>query len=252
MSIDLDPKIRLRFDELIEEGNALCSASVEGRENRYTAWSIRALAFLKWFFNHVPGSSDNDLLHLFELNQTYPISALSGFGSAMSTFEWIHRLNPLVQQKITVLRSLRDSYVNGDYDNLEARITSHVLTSLMDQAEALLGEGIDGQFDHVPAAVLCGAVLEDALRRLCLMQSTPIEIVKQNGQKKTMEPLIQDLQKGKLFNQGIAADLRAWARIRNYAAHGEFNEFSRDQVGRMLSGVKQFLAQYLQQKGDRT
>ena len=115
----------------------------------------------------------------------------------------------------------------------------------MEQAEALLGEGIEGKYDHVPAAVLCGAVLENALRRLWQKQTPPIEITKSNGQKKTLEPLIQDLQKAKVFNKLVADQLRAWAKIRNYAAHGEFNEFRREHVELMLPGVMDFLAMHL-------
>ena len=91
----------------------------------------------------------------------------------------------------------------------------------MEQAEALLGEGIEGQYDHVPAAVLCGAILEDALRRLCQKQTPPIATAKPDGRKKTMEPqkLIQDLRKAEAFNKLVANQLRSWAKIRNYAAH---------------------------------
>ena len=109
----------------------------------------------------------------------------------------------------------------------------------------MLNEGIQGQYDHVPAAVLCGAVLEDALRRLCQKQTPPIDIVKANGNKKTLEPLIQDLQRANVFNKLVAVQLRAWAKIRNYAAHGEFSEFTREQVDLMLPGVRQFLVLHL-------
>ena len=239
---ELDDKIRLRFDEFIQEGNALGSAEVVEREDRYTTWSLRANTFLKWFFDHVPGSREDDLLSLFKRDQIYPVNAMSGLSSAMSALEWMQRLSPLVRRKVTVLKALRENYTNGDYEDLEERITSHVHTNLMEQAEALLGEGIERQYDHVPAAVLCGAVLEDALRRLCQRQKPPIDIVKSNGDKKTLEPLIQDLQRAKVFNKSVADQLRAWAKIRNYAAHGEFTEFTREQVDLMLPGVRQFLA----------
>jgi hypothetical protein len=39
--------------------------------------------------------------------------------------------------------------------------------------------------------------------------------------------------------------LRAWADVRNHAAHGNFDEFTKDQVGSMLSGINNFLIQYL-------
>lgn len=97
----------------------------------------------------------------------------------------------------------------------------------------------------MPAAVLCGAVLEDALRRLCQKQSPPIDILKPGGDKKTLEPLIQELQRANVFNKLVADQLRAWAKIRNYAAHGEFHEFGRGDVDLMLPGVRQFLAAHM-------
>ena len=63
------------------------------------------------------------------------------------------------------MKGIRDNYVNRFYDDLEQQIIANVSADYMEQAEALLGEGIEGQYDHVPAAILCGAILEDALRR---------------------------------------------------------------------------------------
>lgn len=44
---------------------------------------------------------------------------------------------------------------------------------------------------YVPAAVLAGAVLEDALRRLCQRQSPLISTVKLDGDLKTLDPFTQ-------------------------------------------------------------
>ena len=102
-----------------------------------------------------------------------------------------------------------------------------------------------GQYDHVPAAVLTGAVLEDALRRLCQRQNPPIDTLKTDGSPKTLDPLIVDLQKANVFNKAKADLLKSWAKTRNYAAHGEFNQFTRADVEAMIPGVKTFIADYL-------
>ncbi len=52
----------------------------------------------------------------------------------------------------------------------------------MGQAEQLLDEGQSGKYDHVPAAVLSGAVLEKALRTLCGKQVPPIATVNSKGE----------------------------------------------------------------------
>ena len=45
-----------------------------------------------------------------------------------------------------------------------------------------------------------------------------------------------------MFNEIQAKQLRAYAAIRNAAAHGEFTEFTRSQVETMVAGITQFIA----------
>ena len=143
------------------------------------------------------------------------------------------------------LSGLKDNYEKGFLDDLQELVVADISADYMGQAEALLGEGIPGQYDHVPAAVLCGAVLEDSLRRLCQRQSPPISTDQPNGKPKTMDPLITDLQKENVFKKTKAAQLRSWAQIRNSAAHGKFSDFDKNDVESMLKGVTNFLADYL-------
>ena len=115
----------------------------------------------------------------------------------------------------------------------------------MGQAEQLLAEGQTGQYDHVPAAVLAGAVLEKGLRTLCGKQTPPIALTNSKGISLTLNPLIEELKKVGLFNELKAKQLRAWADIRNAAAHGEFDKFARTDVESMIKGVSDFLATHM-------
>jgi len=115
----------------------------------------------------------------------------------------------------------------------------------MEQAEGLMSEGQPGRFDYVPAAVLSGAVLEKTLRSLCSKQSPPIAITSAKGVRLTLNPLIDELKKGGVFNELKAKQLRSWADIRNAAAHGEFEKFNRSDVDRMIQGVSDFLATHV-------
>lgn len=130
-------------------------------------------------------------------------------------------------------------------DDLEQRVVANISADYMTQVEGLLDEGQPGQYDYVPAAVLCGAVLEDSLRRLCDRQTPQVPTKKRNGDPKSLNSLIQDLQNENAFNKLKADQLRSWAKVRNYAAHGEFSEFNRNDVELMVNGVKNFLADYL-------
>jgi hypothetical protein len=113
------------------------------------------------------------------------------------------------------------------------------------QAEQLLNEGHPGKFDHVPAAVLSGAVLEKGLRTLCGKQQPPVAILDSKDNPKTLNRLVDDLKKAAAFSELKATQLRSWAAIRNKAAHGEFDASTRSDVELMVPGIQNFLADYL-------
>jgi len=177
------------------------------------------------------------------LNQVLPEGhlhrkAVDGFARASnekSKLEW----------GISFLKGIEDDFTKGFLGSLNTAIEAEVAADYMGQAEHLLVEGQPGKFDHVPAAVLSGAVLEKALRTLCSEQEPPIPTVTSRGEPKTLNPLIDDLKKAGLFNETKAKQLRAWAAIRNHAAHGEFDEFSRKDVEQMIQSIKSFLADYV-------
>ncbi len=142
------------------------------------------------------------------------------------------------------IRGLKTSYEEGMFDSLPNIIENNMAFDYMEQAEKLLGEGKRGQNDHVPAAVLAGCILEDRLRKLCQRQTPVIDTKKSNGNYKTLDPMIVDLLNANVFNNAKADMLKSWAKIRNYAAHGEFKEFNRADVEAMITGIKAFLADY--------
>ncbi len=140
--------------------------------------------------------------------------------------------------------SLKRDYEAGRFDSLPELIATNVASDYLGQAEELLQEGQSGKYDHVPAAVLTGAVLENALRRICQRQNPAIAILKPNGEPKMLNGLIDDIKKANVFNEPKAKQLRAWTDIRNAAAHGEFQQFTRSDVELMLAGVQKFLVEY--------
>jgi hypothetical protein len=146
---------------------------------------------------------------------------------------------------VGILEALREDLEKGFLDELVLRVEAEVAANYMSQAEALLGEGVPGKFDHVPAAVLAGAVLEKALRTLCNQQQPPIVTTDAKGIPKTLNPLIDDLKKAAVFNELKAKQLRAWADVRNKAAHGEFDQFKKSDVEQMIQGINIFLADHL-------
>jgi hypothetical protein len=150
-----------------------------------------------------------------------------------------------LQEAVSMLRGIKDDLDKGFLDDLSACIEAEIATDYMGQAEHLLAEGHRGKFDHVPAAVLAGAVLEKALHTLCGQQQPPIPLKGPKGEFKSLTPLINDLKKAGVFNEAKAKQLQAWAALRNLAAHGEFGQFKRGEVEHMITGINGFLADYL-------
>ncbi len=158
----------------------------------------------------------------------------------------IDQLNPRSWSSfIAYVKALDESYRAGMVEAAVRAVEAEVTTDYMTQAENLLTGAGTGQFAHVPAAVLAGAILEDRLRRLCLRQNPPISMRRGNNQQKTLNDFIDDLKRAGVYNEVKAKQLRAWADIRNAAAHGEFARFNRQDVEAMIAGVKTFLADYL-------
>jgi len=150
-----------------------------------------------------------------------------------------------LENRLAALKAIREDFEHGFLGDLMIQVEAEVAANYLEQAEHLLTEGSSGKFDHVPAAVLSGAVLEKALKTLCIKQQPPISIMKEDGAPLKLTLLISELKKVGVYNELKSKQLLAWADIRNAAAHGDFDRFRRDDVELMLKGVKNFLATHL-------
>jgi hypothetical protein len=101
---------------------------------------------------------------------------------------------------------------NGACANMPNNSWQIIAADYLFQADELLNEGGRGVHDHVPAAVLAGATLENRMRSKCGEQKPPIETVLPKGEKQTLSILIDDLKNAGLYNENRAKRLRAWAR----------------------------------------
>lgn len=160
----------------------------------------------------------------------------------LGSSDWFSPQENAIRATVAFLKATKDDLEHGFLDSLSSQFESEISSDYLGQAESLLGNGSTGQHEFVPAAVLAGAVLERSLRTLCANQSPPIPTVRGNGEPMTLNPLIDELKKAGVFNELKAKQLRSWADIRNAAAHGEWQKFSRSDVETMLAGVSSFLA----------
>jgi len=235
---NLFQKYLSRFEELILEGEEIerNSNTNTGGLNCYSnnyqpfiAWQVKCITLLSQV---IP--SGNQGWGLFEelRQQDEP-----------NKVDWIHRAK--LNRVMAYLKAIKSDFEGGFLKDLQLEIESEIAVDYMGQAEHLLAEGTTGKYDHVPAAVISGAVLEKALKTLCSKQNPPISTIKPNNEPLTLNPLIDELKKAGVFNELKAKQLRAWADIRNQAAHGEFEKFNRSDVELMIKGIENFLADYM-------
>lgn len=227
---EIDSQIRKRFEKLEEEAEQL----VEIGGDQDAIYWIRATSYT------------SDFVRL-QVNFVSLIHLLSTKRNSFS--DLIKRVNSLNQHDSAILlgliSGLRSDYESGMLRSITEMVEANITGDYLEQAEQLLKGNKQGQYNHIPAAVLAGAVLEDGLRRLCVRQSPPISVKKPGGSYKMLNALIDDLKNAGLFNELKAKQLRAWADIRNAAAHGQFDEFTRSDVEQMLAGIESFLADYM-------
>ncbi len=148
-----------------------------------------------------------------------------------------------VKAAVAFLRSVRTELEMGSLNAIALQIENEILSDYLGQAEGILKEPEEG-LSHVAAAVIAGASLERALRAMCLTLVPPEPVVNDKDGHLGMTALIESLKRRQAFNELQAKQLRAWAGIRNSAAHGKFEDFTRHQVEQMVEGIVAFVARY--------
>lgn len=120
----------------------------------------------------------------------------------------------------------------GLIPDLPTRIRSEVEGDLLAQGLRLLDEHLKD-----PAAMLIGAVLEDALRQLCRKHGVP--------EADRISIMNDALRKAGVYGLPQAQHVTAWAAIRNKADHGHFGEYTEPEVRVMHQGVSGFITAHL-------
>ena len=140
-----------------------------------------------------------------------------------------------------VLNSIKTEIDNNWLDNVRVLISAEIFTDFLEMAEYLLQESYKD-----PAAVIVGSVLEEHLRKLCLKNNIPVEIIKSGKTvAKKADLLNSELTKSEIYNKLTQKNITAWLDLRNNAAHGKYNEYTKEQVTLMYQGVLNFVSIYL-------
>jgi len=135
-----------------------------------------------------------------------------------------------------ILTGLRSDYSAGFLHRVEELVQADLFSDFLEMAEYLLDEGFKD-----PAAVLAGGVLEEHLRKLCERAGISTTV---GGRPKKADALNSDLAAASAYGKLDHKSVTAWLDLRNNAAHGKYDEYSKEQVALMLQGVRDFLVRH--------
>ena len=229
MSADIKKKLLDQFHKLIADGKELLDGkfpyawALEVDRSRYVLWRTQVINLLERV-----------------------LPAKSTLRKRVGVFLELRNSAPNADEILSTLTATESDFDNGMFDDIEKQIEASISVNYLGQAEMLVRDSDNISNSHIPAAVLAGVVLEKNLRTLCLKNNPQISLKKAGGKDKTLNSLINDLKATSVLNEIYAKQLRAWADIRNAAAHGRFTEFSKEQVAAMIEGINQFLLNYMQ------
>lgn len=134
-----------------------------------------------------------------------------------------------------ILRGVREDIEGGYLRKIEALVSADIFSDFLDMAEYLLEEGYKD-----PAASLIGAVLENGLRKICTNRGITVKSTEK------ISTLNQKLANGNVYSRLTQRKLEVWNTVRNNADHGDFNQYTAQDVKDMHKGVREFLEQHQQ------
>ena len=136
------------------------------------------------------------------------------------------------------LKPLKNEVDGGGAFTVKGLISAEIFSNFLEMAEYLLTEGFKD-----PAAVMAGSVLEEHLRQLCIKNSIPIESIKDGKPIPKKADLINSqLASANIYNKLDQKSITSWLDLRNKAAHGQYSEYTKEQVVFMLQGITNFIS----------
>lgn len=138
---------------------------------------------------------------------------------------------------IAILTSIKKEIEGGWLFSIKNLISAEIFTDFIEMAQHLLSQGYKD-----PAAVIAGSVLEEHLRQLATSNGVDIESETEGVLRpKKADRLNSDLSKAEVYSKLDQKAVTMWLDLRNKAAHGHFQEYTKDQVSNMVQSVVEFM-----------
>jgi len=142
-----------------------------------------------------------------------------------------------VQVYIGVLQALRADASEGWLVGVSELFHADTFNDLIEQAIELAEKNYKD-----PAAVVIGSVLEAHLRLLCKKYGIKTQLAA--GRWMKADAMNSELVRALSYNSLQQKAVTSWLAIRNAAAHGDYEKYSRGQVTSMIDGVRHFILAY--------
>lgn len=136
-----------------------------------------------------------------------------------------------------ILSAAKGEIEGGWLFEIKGIVSAEIFSDFLEMACHLLEEEYKDA-----AAVMIGSILEEHLRQLCYKNAIPVEVI-DNGKSipKKADLLNSELGKANSYNKLDQKQVTAWLDLRNKAAHGNYGEYSKEQVVLMYQGVTNFM-----------
>lgn len=139
-----------------------------------------------------------------------------------------------VEAGMGILRAVSEDLELGLLTKVRDMVVAEVFSDFLEMAGHLLECGYKD-----PVASLVGAVLEDGLRKIATANGIKVKA------RDDLASLSAKCADRAVYNRLKQKQIQVWIGIRNHADHGEFGEYTNDDVTRMLAGVQEFLTEHI-------
>lgn len=145
---------------------------------------------------------------------------------------------PTIEESLGILEAIADEIDQGWHKSIRGVVSAELFSDFIEMANHLLDEGYKDA-----AAVMLGSTLEEHLRQLARNNGIEVEIESKGKiRPKKADVLNADLVKADIYSKLDQKNIIAWLGLRNDAAHGKYDNYSKGQVVFFSQALNDFMA----------
>jgi len=219
-NMKVNERIRSRLDELIKMGERVLATSRDPGPNVIGDNRVDTQLAYQW-----ATSVQGLLVRVFGETSEHYKNFTAQVGSNLT-------FSPTYQAQ-GILKAAKDDYDHGQLFELRRLVEAELFDDFLEQAQHLFDSGY-----YQPAAVIAGGVLEDGLRKLCVRNKIALPATPK------LDAMNTELAKAGVFSMLTQKRITAMADLRNKAAHGQWDQFTSDDVIEMIQAVRRLMEEH--------